>query len=421
MKADTLHRMCDGTQIVKREQKYNKTLPVQSGRACPCCDGEIFEKVLHFSDIPSTGQYRTSLTEELCVAELIFYSCVRCGLLELAGDKRVIDYTGRDRGTTRQLPTYQEKLLKAISDFACESDHIIEVGSNDGAFLRSLREAGLSNCSGIEPAQSLSRLSRESGIRTKTGYLTISEVPEVISEMGNASFVVSRHTLEHISDPAGFLKAVYKLVEKEEGNILLEVPDGEHMVSEGKFWELWDEHLYYYNAFNLEMITRKQGFKNIQLKTFDHLETKNIVLTGAVEKEKPLNTQETNYSGFRYSRLHFFEKFKSCKENLQSVVRGLPKPIHVLGASHPQCNFVNYLELGDLVHFFIDDDPEKIGKYPPVKFCSERIVSTNDFMENATAGSVLMTGFGYPKWSKHIREICDQKKITTIDPIRDFQ
>lgn len=53
--------------------------------------------------------------------------------------------------------------------------------------------------------------------------------------------------------------------------------------------------------------------------------------------------------------------------------------------------------IGRFVDYFIDDDPAKIGRFPPVAEGRPCIISTLQFEATACAGTVFETGFGYPR------------------------
>jgi hypothetical protein len=69
-----------------------------------------------------------------------------------------------------------------------------------------------------------------------------------------------------------------------------------------------------------------------------------------------------------------------------------------------------------MVDYFIDDDPAKIGRFPPVAGGSPSIISTLQFENAAKAGTVMKTGFGYPKWSARICEHAVRHGMRILEP-----
>lgn len=368
-------------------------------------------------NIPDSGVYRSSLSEKLHSSNLIFKLCNICNLIFLVPTEREINYSARERGTARQLPSYQQNLLGKISAYCEVSNHLIEVGANDGTFLKMLSGFGFSNCTGIEPAKGLSSDARSHGLRIKTAYLSEETAIQIIEEYGPASLVISRHTLEHVIDPASFIRASRVLIEKLSGYLLLEVPDAEYMVRECRFWELWDEHNFYFNQGNLARLLIQNKFQNVVAETYEHIETRNIVVTAAIKNAEKKGEDECNipYSNSGYEK--FLSKLSEFKAKLLVQLTKCSGPLYLVGASHPQCNFVNYLELGDKVTFMIDDDPTKIGKFPPIKDSGAQIICTKHFAENAKEGTVLLTGFGYREWSRVIADIAIKKNMYVLDPL----
>jgi hypothetical protein len=73
-----------------------------------------------------------------------------------------------------------------------------------------------------------------------------------------ADLVVCRHTLEHLADPGDFLR----LIRDGAGDaiVYVEVPDVEHVLREGAFWDIYYEHCCYFTAGSFARLVRGAGF-----------------------------------------------------------------------------------------------------------------------------------------------------------------
>ncbi len=348
--------------------------------------------------------------------DLHFDACRNCGLLRRRDFSCPPDYTDRPRSTEKQLPTYRDDLLDAIAGLATHGDLIADIGSNDGTFLRLLREKGYLNTYGVEPALALADLSRQSGLRVQSGYFGPDIVNTLTEAYGAVHLATCRHTLEHVPFPGGFVAAIRDLLEPARGTALIEVPDSAVITDWFNFVELWDEHLHYFTGPTLDLLLRRHGLAVKRMNTFRHLDTRNLFVQVAVD-EIPVSAKNATPDFDGVSKWRDFSlKFRQFAGRFREQAAKLPRPIYLIGASHPQCNFVNYLGIGDFVDFMIDDDPGKSGKYPPIAGPGARIMTTQQFLESGDGGTVILTGFGYPGWTKRVVERATSKAMTIVDP-----
>ena len=382
--------------------------------ACPCCGGGEFHEILSFPAVPATGVFRRSSEEPLAGSDLAFESCVRCSLLRRRDFAQPPDYAGKERPTGRQLPAYHDILLRAVQDLAGGRDElIVEIGSNDGTFLELLRKEGRTNLVGIEPAVELAETARGRGFRVETRYFGPEAVPQLVERYGPPRLVVCRHTLEHVPLPQTFVAAIRDLAAPAGGSALIEVPDSTAITEQLNFVELWDEHLYYFTAATLRLLLESNGLAVRRLETLPHLDTRNLL---AAVTHAPAAGPSASVRSATEDWKAFARRYARLAARLREEISSAPRPVYVVGASHPQCNFVNYLDLGTAVDFMIDDDAAKSGRFPPLRASRARIITTGKFVEEAAAGSVVLTGFGYPAWMRRIAEAAAGRNMRIVDP-----
>jgi hypothetical protein len=162
------------------------------------------------------------------------------------------------------------------------------------------------------------------------------------------------------------------------------------------------------------------GFKILSLCTKPHLFTSNLVAIVCSNDE--YYQGESQDEAYNFSDwLSFNSRFSFASQEIISNIQALDNPLACIGASHLQCNFLNYLGLGSSVQYMIDDDPGKISKSPPLKGSTAKIISTDQFANLARRGlikSVIMTAFGYPTWSSDIHSLALDYGLSIFDPIQ---
>lgn len=372
--------------------------------------------MVSFPAVPASGIFRLRCDEAFQAGDLHFDACVSCGLLRRRDFACPPDYTVKPRSTEKQLPSYRNDLLLAIASLAKKSDLIADIGSNDGTFLRLLRENGYTNTFGVEPAFALAELSRQGGLRVQSGYFGPEIVKTLLATYGDVRLAVCRHTLEHVPYPGKFVTAIRELLNPVAGVALLEVPDSSVITERFNFVELWDEHLHYFTRHSLGFLLSRHGLSVDQHQIFPHLDTRNLLAWVSVRgaKSAPPTAEPAGQGAAQWRT--FSRKFQKFAARFRAEVATFGRPTYLIGASHPQCNFVNYLGIGDCLDFMIDDDPEKAGKFPPIRGRGARIITTEQFMACPNGGAVILTGFGYPGWTQRIVLAAAEKSMKIIDP-----
>ncbi|MHB1514619.1 MAG: class I SAM-dependent methyltransferase [Acidiferrobacteraceae bacterium] len=328
----------------------------------------------------------------------------------------VPDYSGTSRATSRQLPVYTRELIEHLTQIVDVNGLVVEIGANDGTFLEQLRAAGYKNLLGIEPSVPLGVVARAKGFRIESSYFGPDIAKDIVARCGHARMIVCRHTLEHVPDPLVFMNAIAQMLHPENGLGVIEVPDATVIWDGLSFFELWDQHLFYFDADSLGRLMVRAGLMVCETQTRDHLETRNLITLVRPRTSMSLDCGDTLRCPRRSRWMQFRERVGYLRGCLGGVIHAAQKPVYLIGASHPQMNFVNFLDIGRSVSTMIDDDPEKVGRIVPICNGNPSIIATDQFLRRVGGGTVVSTGFGYPNWSERI---CAHARITgmaVIDP-----
>lgn len=385
---------------------------------CPCCGGRLFHEIMDAKGVPLTGIYRGSDTESLPRIDLSFVSCSACGLGRQCSSAPHADYAKVDRAPKRRLPDYVEQIILTFSGSGIgPQDLILEVGSNDGAFLGALASRGYRNLVGVEPSRRLSATARDNGLRMESDFFSAGLARGLCDKYGRARAIFCRHTIEHVPNVVDFVAGLRLAAEPDGCLLVLEVPDSSVIAEEMNFFELWDEHIYYFTEGNLNLLAARGGFRVNRIDVVPHMETRNLVLWGEAHPvtascDAPLSTAQREVGAWA----RFASDWPAYRSRLWNAIKKAPRPAYLIGAAHLQANFVNFLGPGLDVDFLIDDDPAKVGKFAPVAGSGGKIISTQEFLSGARAGSVVKTGFGYGAWTGRICEHALRAGMTIIDP-----
>ena len=154
---------------------------------------------------PLANDFCDSTMEHAGYAPLKVLYCPRCSLGQLSVVVRPdILYTNY-RYLTSGSDMMQAHFERLIQDIGEESNlrTVLEIGSNDGRFLISLRRAGF-KARGVDPAANLARIANLAGLDTACAFFTA----ESAQHLGTADIVIARHVFAHVDDWQDFIKAL---------------------------------------------------------------------------------------------------------------------------------------------------------------------------------------------------------------------
>ncbi len=391
--------------------------PGEETRCIACCGRGRFE-LLRFAGVPISGRYLAKPDASLPRHNLVLRACAHCGLV--VRDRLAMpdhDYSQIDRDTAQQMPDYAADLVAALErDGIVRADKVLEIGCNDGSFLAFLADSGFSKLTGIEPSVQLARRAAARGFAVATSYCSRAAAERIKAQYGTFKAVICRHTLEHVPDAEDLLSAIGALLEPG-GVCLIEVPDFEWVTETLAVHEIWDEHISYFSAPNLQMLHQRLGFVPIACRQMRFRDTRNLVMSSR------WTGQDTPIAAATYTAAaETVERCQSLAQAWPAYVTRLAAasvrwshPVIAIGASHIQGNYVHFAGLAGIVDALVDDAPEKAGTF--VMLDRPRpVLSTKTILATVDAGTLLRTAFPYPGWMDSIAEALLPRGVNIVDP-----
>lgn len=162
---------------------------------------------------------------------------------------------------------YLQKQFLQLKDYARIIDFVekeekgtfLEIGSYAGTFLNEARKKGW-KVLGIEPLELPADYSEnQMGIPVIRKYFEQADIPK-----GSISVAVACHVIEHVPDPASFVKKAYESL-KPGGKLILETPTYDHLMFKiFKHRERsvrCDGHIYFFTKETLTKLVENNGFR----------------------------------------------------------------------------------------------------------------------------------------------------------------
>lgn len=239
-----------------------KVMPISRCRACGCND---LRRFLDFGQQPLANGFVDKQGEAVSTYPLSLSWCPHCTLVQL-------DHTINPRtlfsdylwvtSTSSTARCHAKNLCKTILSKiqGCENlSYVLEIGSNDGTFLRPFADYGC-DVLGIDPADNVVRMAIAGGIRSKCRFFDTKTAEETISDHGFPGVVMARNVLPHVAKLHDVLNGIKTCLSKD-SLLVAEVHYAKTILEELHYDSVYHEHLCYFTVKSLKHLFSMYGLK----------------------------------------------------------------------------------------------------------------------------------------------------------------
>ena len=232
---------------------------------CLACGNQALVEVLKLTDTPLTDAYKADYMEAKCLAKypLVCEICNHCGHVQLkhqvSPEESYSNYLYASKVTTGLSHAFTE-YARSLSKK--DSVRVLDIGSNDGSFIKACIEEG-HKAYGIEPSDQLARIANENNCPTIADYFTEKVLNKLRARFNGDKFdvITFNNVLANMSAPLEALKLAKNLLKGESSKIYVQT--GYHPVQFGKglFDYIYHEHFSYLSLYTTNKIVSKFGLK----------------------------------------------------------------------------------------------------------------------------------------------------------------
>lgn len=313
---------------------------------------------------------------------------------------------------------YFHQYMKKISDCLIQkkgiiNSRIIEAGCGDGTFLRLLLADERSGNTGTGFDPSYRGPETDCGGRAR---FIVDYYDQRYAEF-EADVVVSRHVIEHISNPVNFLILFRNSLDRQnDSTLFLETPDVKWILKNNTFWDFCYEHCSYFSPDSLSSALKIAGFRSVEMiKTFGG----QYMLSLAKPAECNSDIESRDQSKNEIS--DFAEKYAQHEQDFvekdRTVLKNLSKTgnIFLWGAGAKGVMYANMIDpKSEFISGIVDVNPDKQGGFIPG--CGHKVISPDHLPQN---GSVIIMNENYLEEIK--KQISSQRKEIQVYSVHRLQ
>lgn len=348
---------------------------------CRLCSSTALELVVGLTATPEGDDFVTAerLHEPQPVFPLDVVLCLDCGNAQLShvvSPPAIYEKYTYVSSISLELPThflgYADDLMGRIAP--PQGALVVEMGSNEGALLRALKDRGLSVL-GVDPAVGIARMATEAGIETLAAYFTAQLAAEIRAERGAATAVLANNVFANIDDLASVIAGVRDLMAPD-GVFVMETSYWLDVVDKALLDTIFHEHISYFTAKPLAGFFARHGLELIDVQ---RVPTKggSIRVTAqhvggprtAAPRVAEVFALEDEHGVHDADRLRVFARsLEGPRREVHDIVAGLVSKgerVAGYGAAVGLTTLVYHYGIGEMLDFLADDFVPKQGRFSP--------------------------------------------------------
>ena len=273
----------------------------------------------------------------------------------------------RDHWDLFALQTFEHLGLK-------KECRIVEIGSNDGYLAEQYSKRGC-NVVGVDPSTKMAKIASDRGINT-IPVIFNKEKSEEIKKLGKADLVVANNVFNHANDPIDFALGVENIL-KDDGTFVFEVPYWYNTVVEGRFDQIYHEHISYFTVKSARALLKLAGLEVEDVELVDY--HGGSIRVYASKKPRVISPTVSDFINREIEAglfdVDMYEKFmqnitvsrNKFLKKLYSLDISEKNPLIGVGAAAKANTFLNFYNLDTTVMKYVTDSSEhKQGKYTPL-------------------------------------------------------
>jgi len=239
---------------------------------CLACGSGACEVFLELDAVPvfcNVLHETAASAREAARGGMVLAICRDCGhVFNATFDPEKVVYGGEYENSLHFSPRFQEYADgladELAADYALQGEHVVEIASGQGDFLRMVCERAGARGTGFDPsydAASDPHAGENGAIRVVAEPFDETRLAQLHAEGVEPALILCRQALEHFERPAAFLEQLGSVLPDDRRQpVFFEVPNSLYSLQQGGIWDFIYEHVSYFCAPSLAACFRRAGF-----------------------------------------------------------------------------------------------------------------------------------------------------------------
>jgi len=236
---------------------------------CRACGGEHLQQFLNFPAMPFTDDFVVPghQGQEFC-ADIPVYICRDCLVAQTQHNVDVGDYYEDYQysvGASGKAAVFMRLLaenLQAKYYPGKSGVKVLEIGSGDGQQLLAFKETGCSVL-GYEPSSHLCQVASDKGIPSIQGLFDEDSIALLPEDFRSIDVIMLSYTFDHLPKPKPFLETCLRLLDPQDGLLVIEIHDLEKIIERQEYCLFEHEHSIYLTEQTAKTLFDREGYEII--------------------------------------------------------------------------------------------------------------------------------------------------------------
>jgi methylation protein EvaC len=280
-------------------------------------------------------------------------------------------YTGKSNYMIDHFKIFADWIKK---NYLGNSSNIIEIGANDGTFLKNFHEKNIIHC-GFEPSKKISQIAKSKGLNMISDFFNEKNAKNLNKFKKNTDVVCAANVICHIPDLNDLIKGIDMVLSKK-GVFIFEEPYLGSMFKKISYDQIYDAHIYMFSLLSVREMFKKYDFDLIDAyPQMTHGGSMRYVIARKNQRpvSKKINIMIKNEILLKMNSLKSCLDFKINCEKLRDrflkrilFYKNNNKKICGYAASAKSTTILNYCGITPkIIDFIADSTEEKVGKFSP--------------------------------------------------------